>query len=59
MCFLCGVAYLSELLEGEFVAGFGQLLDDLPDSVSRQSQVGSPEELGELILADEAIAVYI
>lgn len=56
---LCRPAYLSELLKGEPVAGFGQLLDDLSDLVSRQSQVSSPEELIELLFADEAVAVHV
>lgn len=50
---------LGEIVEGELVAGLGQLLDDLSDPVARQRQVGGPEKLGELGLADEAIVVHI
>lgn len=52
-------ADLGELLKGEAVAGFGQLLDHLPDLVSGQSQVGGPEQLVELIFADEPVAVHV
>lgn len=52
-------AHLSEVLEGELVAGLGQLLDDLSDSVSGQRQVGSSEQLRELVLTDEAVVVHV
>lgn len=50
---------LGELLEGELLAGLGHLLDDLADPVARQRQVSDLEELGELILADEAVVVDV
>lgn len=53
----CG--HLSEVLEGELVAGLGQLLDDLSDSVSWQRQVSSSEQLIELVLTDEPVVVHV
>lgn len=51
--------HLSKLLEGELVAGLGQLLDDLADPVPGQRQVRGSEELVQLDFADESVFVHI
>ena len=53
-----GVSDLCELLPGQPVSS-RQLLDDLPDSVTRETQVGGLEQLVEIVFADEAVVVHV
>lgn len=59
MCVRVCVSDLSELLKGQLVAAAHQLLGDLPDLVTRQTQVGGLEQLVELFFADETIVVQV
>lgn len=53
------VSDLCELVKGQLVTAGHQFLDDLSDPVAWQTQVGSLEQVVELVFADEAVVVHV